>query len=92
MSVLENETLEQQTNGKHNDFERFVASASQNEVIENNIDVEARRTLDNVVSTVKNRMHDTILTAMDKMAIPRVEMGVRSINGSSGHWSNFDVR
>ena len=33
VSIMENETLEQQTNGQHNDFERFVDSASQNQLI-----------------------------------------------------------
>ena len=30
-------------------------------------------------------MHNAIMTAMDKMVIPRVEVAVRSITGSSGH-------
>ena len=38
--------------------------------------------------TVKNRMHDAILTATDKVVIPRVEMSVKSIIGSSGHRPN----
>ena len=37
-SAMENETLQQQTNGHFNDFERTVDSASHNEVIGNNID------------------------------------------------------
>ena len=36
-------------------------------------------------------MHDAILTAMDGMVIPRVEMAVRSITGSSGHGPNNEV-
>ena len=35
VSVMENETLEQQANGQHNDFEKFVDSASGKQVIEN---------------------------------------------------------
>ena len=38
--------------------------------------------------TVENRMHDAILTPMDKVVIPRVEMAVRSITGLSGHGPN----
>ena len=38
--------------------------------------------------TVENRRHDAILTAMDKVVIPRFEMAVRSITGSSGHRPN----
>ena len=40
---------------------------------------------------VKNRMHDAILTAMDKVVMPRVEMAVRSITSSSGHGLNSVV-
>ena len=35
--------------------------------------------------TVKNRMDGPILTAMYKVVLPRAEMAVRSITGSSGH-------
>ena len=48
--------------------------------------------VDNVVLTVKNGLHDAILTAMDKVVIPRVEMVVRSITGSSGHGPNSVVQ
>ena len=43
-------------------------------------------------SRLKNRMHDAILTAMDNVVIPRVEMAVRSITGSSGHGTNSVVQ
>ena len=42
--------------------------------------------------TVENRMRDAILTAMDKVVIPRAEMTVRSITGSSGHGPNSVVQ
>ena len=89
---MENETLEQQTNAKHNVFENFIDSASQNEVIENKIDDKIRKALDNAISTVKNRMHDAILTAIDKVVIPRVETAVSSITGSSGYEPNSEVQ
>ena len=38
VSAMENETLEQQTNGHYDSFERIVDSASQNQVIGNSID------------------------------------------------------
>ena len=81
VSVMENEALEQQTNGQHNDLERFVDSASQNQVKENNIDDKIRRAVDEAVLTVKNCIHDAILTAMDKVVIPIVDMVVKSIAG-----------
>ena len=34
--------------------------------------------------SVENRMHDALLTAIDNLVIPRVEITVRSITGSSG--------
>ena len=92
VSAMENETLEQQTNGQHNNVERFVDSAIQNQVIENYFNHRIRRAVNNALLTVENRMHNTILTAMDKMVIPRVEMAVKSITGSSGHGPKSEVQ
>ena len=72
-------------NIQHNDFERFVDSASQNQVIENNIDDKIKRAVHSTVLTVQMCMHDAILTAMGKVVIPRVETAVRSITGWTGH-------
>ena len=66
VSAMENETLEQHNNGQHNDFERFVDSASQDQVIENNIDDKIGKRVNDAVLIVENRMHDAILIAMDK--------------------------
>ena len=60
--------------------------------MENNIDDKIRRTVDYADMTVGNRMHDAILTAMDKVVIPRVEMAVRLTNASSGHGPNSEVQ
>ena len=81
LNAVENETLEQQTNGPHNDFERFNNSSSHNQAIENNIVDKIRRAVD-----------DAILTAMDKMIIPRIETAVRSITGSTGHGTISDIQ
>ena len=59
VNVKENGTLEQQTENQHIDFERFVDSASQNQVIQSKIGDKIRIALDNAVSTVENRMHDS---------------------------------
>ena len=40
--------------------------------------------VDNVL-IVKNGMHEAILTAMEKVIIPRIEMPVKSITGSLRH-------
>ena len=44
--------------------------------------------VDRVVAVVENWIHDAILTAMDNVVIPRVEMALRSIAASSGRWPN----
>ena len=92
VSIMENETLGQQTNGQHDGLGRFANSASHNDVIENNIDDKIRRAVHNAVFTIENRMHGAILTAMDKVVLPRVEMAVTSITGSSGHRPNSEVQ
>ena len=92
VSAMENETLELQTTGHENDFQRTVDSASQNQIIGIDIDDKDRKTVDNALMTVENCMHDANLTAMDKMAIPRIEMAVSLITVSSGHGLNIVVQ
>ena len=89
--VKENETLEQQTGGQHNGSERFADRASQNVVMENNIEDKVKRAIVNAVFTAGNRMHDTILTAKEKVVIHIVEMAVKSITGSSRHEPSSEV-
>ena len=84
VGVMENETLESQTDGRYINPERIVdggISASQSQVIVNSIDDKIRKAVDNAVRTIKNRMRDAILAAMDNVVIPRVEMAVRPITG-----------
>ena len=71
VNIMENETSEQQTNGQHNGFERFIDSASQNQVIETNIDDKITIALDNAISIVEKYMHDAILAAMDQNGYPK---------------------
>ena len=85
VSAIGIETLAPQTNGHFKNFERFVdgkKSESQNQFIGNNID-KTRKVVYNAILTVENRMLDAILTAMHNAVIPRVEMTVRSVTGSS---------
>ena len=42
-----------------------------------------RKPFDSAVTTVENRFHDVVLTAMDNVVIPRNENTVRSITGLS---------
>ena len=69
VSAMENETLEQQTNGLCNNFGRIVDSASQDLVIGKSNDDNFREAADNAVMTVENYMHDAILTARGKVVI-----------------------
>ena len=50
------------------------------------------KAVDNAVVIAENCMHDAILTLMDKVVIPRVEMAVKAITGSSGHGPNSEVQ
>ena len=88
VKAMGNEGLESQPNGYHEDFERSVYSASQNQVIGSNTDNRIRNPIDSAVIAVANHMHDAILTAMNNVLFPRVEMAVRSIEGSSGNGPN----
>ena len=92
VSAMEIAALEQQTNGQNNDFEGFVDSASQNQVIEINFEDKFRRADDKAVLTVENCMDDAILTVMDKVVNSTVEMAMKSITGSSGHGQNSEVK
>ena len=52
-------------------FERSITNKVLNEV-------------DNVVATVETRVHDAILSAMEGLVLPRVELAMKSVNESSG--------
>ena len=92
VNVSESENLEEQTNGQPNDFERTYISASQNQVIANNVDDQITRAVSSAVMVVKNRMHEAILTAIYIVVFPRVAMAEKSITDSTGHVTNSDVQ
>ena len=92
VKTIENEDLKSDANGHHEDFEKIVDSASQNQVIGSNNDNRKRNAVDNVVIAVENRLHEAILTAMNIVVIPWVEMAVRSITGSSENGPNSIVQ
>ena len=64
----------------------------QNQVIENRIDDQFTRVVISAVMNVESRMHDAILTAIDNVVIPRVELAVKSITGSAGHGTSSEVQ
>ena len=42
------------------------------------------REMSNIVNTVKDRIQDAILTAIDNIVAPKIELTIRTINASSG--------
>ena len=42
------------------------------------------REMNNLVDTVEDRIHNAILTAIDNIIAPKIELAIRSINASSG--------
>ena len=42
------------------------------------------REMSNIVDTVEHRIQNAILTAIDNIAVPKIELAIRPINGSSG--------
>ena len=42
------------------------------------------REMNNIVDTVEDRIQDAILTAIDNIVAPKIELAIRSINASSG--------
>ena len=92
MKVLEIGNLEQLTNGQSNDFERADSSMRQNQVIGNRMDNHITRADSSALMTVKNCMHDAILTATVDFVIPRFEMAVKSITDSTGHGTSSELQ
>ena len=91
MGMTENKKLEQQASGRHRNFEMIVENASENQFIGNKTDDRIRDAVDSAVMAVENRMHDAILTAVNDVVIPRVEMAVISSTGSSRNGPNSIV-
>ena len=64
----------------------------QSQVIENKIDDQITRAVSSPVMTVENCKRDVILTAIDNMVIPGVEMAVKSITSSAMHGTSSEVQ
>ena len=54
------------------------------QAIERNFTDRVHGEVDNVVAEDETRVHDAILTAMESLVVPRVEVAMKSINASSG--------
>ena len=46
--------------------------------------------VDNNVGTVKTRVHEAIVAAVDNLVIPRVELAIKSVSAASG-WDTGGV-
>ena len=44
------------------------------------------------VMAVKNQVHDVVLTTLDNVVIPKIELAVRSVTGSSKRGPNSVVK
>ena len=86
----ENAVVNEGTNGRD-----FTVGTSSNDSIVNgnamNVKTLQRcfieridREMGNIVDTVEDRIQNTILTAIDNIVTPKIELAIRSINASSG--------
>ena len=73
----------------------FTVSTSRNNIAtnENTVDVKTLercfneridREMNNIIDTVEDRIQNAILTAIDNVVAPKIELAIRSINSSSG--------
>ena len=54
--------------------------------LEKNIVNKKRSKLDSVTTVLETRVKDAVLTVIENLVIPRVELAMKSLNASSGHW------
>ena len=87
--VSENQNIRKQASGRHRDFQRILDTASQNQVIGNNTDDKIRDAVDSAAIAVENLMHDAILTALNDIVFPRVEMAVDRLHVHQ--WTDLKV-
>ena len=93
--AIDRETLDPLTSGLVNDFELSTIggnSASQDHVVETNIADQIKNVVENIFMAIEKRVHDAILTAMDNLLIPRVEILLRSVIESQGRGPNSKVQ
>ena len=77
-----------------NDRDFTIGTSSSNSVVNGNamnvktlercFNERIDREMSNIVDTVEDRIQNTILTAIDKIVAPKIELAVRSINASCG--------
>ena len=72
------------TVGVSNDSSDVNRNAMSVKVLERCFNERIDREMSNIVDTVEDRIQNAILTAIDKIIAPKIELAIRSINASSG--------
>ena len=96
--IIGNAVSERQENAVVNEGTNdrdFTVSASNNDLVVNESTVNVKtlercfnesidREMSNIVDTVEDRIQNAILTAIENIVAPKIELAIRSINASSG--------
>ena len=53
--------------------------------LERNVVSEVRSDVDSVMTTIKTKVKDALMTAIENLVVPRIELAMKSFNASSGH-------
>ena len=85
VTTMEKETLIAQAKDHHEDFDRIIDNASQNQVLGSITDDRNRNAVDSAVIAAKKCMHDAILTAMRGRRLPADKIYVWPESARSSH-------
>ena len=72
------------TVGTSKDISIFNGNVMNVETLERCFNERIDREMNNIVDTVEDRIQNAILTAIDNIVAPKIELAIRSINASSG--------
>ena len=72
------------TVGTSNDDSVINGNAKSMKTLERCFNERIDREMSNIVDTVEDRIQNAILTAIENIVAPKIELAIRSINGSSG--------
>ena len=67
-----------------NNLIKIISPQTDMHTIEKNIVSKVRSEVASAMTTVETRVQDKVMTAIEKMVIPRVELATKSVNASSG--------
>ena len=72
------------TVGTSNDSSAVNGNVMNVKTLERCFNERIDREMNNIVDTVEDRIQNAILTAIDNIVAPKIELAIRSINASSG--------